>query len=153
MMLSDDFRASDSDREDAVRILCEAYAAGRIDLDDIRDRTVAAYRASTWGDLRRLTADLPPPGHVPAGPVVVADARSGTGRADWPVAPVLLTVVAWMAIAAAACVPLVASPLAILPLSLVSMAALIAAGRIAERRGEAAGGNRRHGDGSGCRRA
>jgi hypothetical protein len=59
-MASDDpIRASDADREVVVASLREAYAAGRLDLDEFDERTSAAYASKTWGDLRKLTADLP----------------------------------------------------------------------------------------------
>jgi hypothetical protein len=52
-------RASDCDREKVAEILREAYAEGRLSLDEFDDRTTAAYAAKTWGDLRGLTNDLP----------------------------------------------------------------------------------------------
>jgi hypothetical protein len=59
-MTSDDaMRASDGDREHAAEMLRNAYAAGRIDLEELHDRAGAAYSATTRGDLRDLTADLP----------------------------------------------------------------------------------------------
>src|SRR5215470_13639609 len=59
-MASDDaMRASDRDRELAVEVLRDAYAVGRIDLEEFHDRTDGAYSAKTWGELRGLTADLP----------------------------------------------------------------------------------------------
>lgn len=54
-------RAADRDREEAVEILREAYAEGRLDQAELDERTDAALRARTWGELRRLTADIPPP--------------------------------------------------------------------------------------------
>lgn len=59
-MTSDDaMRASDGDREHAAGMLRDAYAAGRIDLEELRGRADAAYSATTWGELRDLTADVP----------------------------------------------------------------------------------------------
>ena len=59
-MTSDDaMRPSDGDREHAAEMLRNAYAAGRIDLAELHDRAGAAYTATTWGELRALTADLP----------------------------------------------------------------------------------------------
>lgn len=52
-------RACDQDREAAVAVLRDAYAAGRLDLGELRDRAGAAYAARTWDDLRALTSDLP----------------------------------------------------------------------------------------------
>ena len=57
---TDGMRASDSDREGAVAVLIDAYAADRLNLGDMRDRAGVAYRAQTWGDLRKLTIDLGP---------------------------------------------------------------------------------------------
>lgn len=142
-MPGDEMRASDQDREDAVRLLCQAYAAARLDLGDTCDRAAVAYSARTWGDLRRLTADLPPP-CTPAGPGAGAGTRPGTGprqRRRPPrrlVVPVLLTALAWLAMTAADLMPIVAVPIAALPLVLVSMAALFAAARIAAPRHQAA---------------
>jgi hypothetical protein len=53
-------RASDQDRESAVELLGEAYAAGRLNREELDERAAAAYSAKTWGELRDLTADLPP---------------------------------------------------------------------------------------------
>jgi hypothetical protein len=52
-------RASDRDRDAAVGTLREAYAAGRLTLDEFQERTATAYESKTWGELRSLTADLP----------------------------------------------------------------------------------------------
>lgn len=53
--------ASDSDRDDAARVLNEAFADGRLTADEHRDRVHAAYAARTWPELAELTADLPGP--------------------------------------------------------------------------------------------
>jgi hypothetical protein len=67
-MASDDpIRASDADREVVVATLRDAYTAGRLTLDEFEERTTGAYESKTWGDLRRLTADLP------AQPILGAD--------------------------------------------------------------------------------
>jgi hypothetical protein len=50
--------ASDRDRDGAAEMLCEAFAAGRLSREEFDERTVAALSASTWGELRDLTADL-----------------------------------------------------------------------------------------------
>jgi hypothetical protein len=52
-------RASDRDRDAVVATLREAYAAGRLTLEEFQERSAVAYIAKTWGDLRELTADLP----------------------------------------------------------------------------------------------
>ena len=54
-------RASDQDRESATELLREAYAAGRLSREELDERAAAAYSATTWGELRDLTADLPAP--------------------------------------------------------------------------------------------
>ena len=59
-MASDNsIRASDVDREVVVATLRDAYTAGRLTLEEFDERTSAAYASKTWGDLRRLTEDLP----------------------------------------------------------------------------------------------
>ena len=59
-MASDNsIRASDQDREVVVATLRDAYTAGRLTLEEFDERTSAAYASKTWGDLRKLTEDLP----------------------------------------------------------------------------------------------
>jgi hypothetical protein len=67
MTSSETIRASDADREVVVATLRDAYTAGRLTMEEFDERTTLAYAAKTWGDLRRLTADLP------AQPVLGAD--------------------------------------------------------------------------------
>ena len=106
-------RASDRDRERAAGVLSDAYAAGRLDLAELRRRAAAVYSARTWCQLRDLTADLPE-GQV------LARAAPGDGRrgdADRrhepprPFPPMLVMAAIWLAIAAAghvaAAIPLV----------------------------------------------
>jgi hypothetical protein len=52
-------RASDQDREVVVATLRDAYTAGRLNLEEFEERTNDAYSSKTWGDLRKLTEDLP----------------------------------------------------------------------------------------------
>lgn len=126
---SDGMRASDQDREDTVAIFCEAYAAGRLDLGELRERAAAAYLARTWGDLRWLAAD------IPCHPVLLPSrtamsARPGPGpqgrRHSW--APLVLVTVATLAMAAATFMPAVGTPLAAVGLIILSVSALFAAG-------------------------
>jgi Domain of unknown function (DUF1707) len=49
-----------------VEALTEHCAAGRLTLEELPDRVARAYRATTLGDLAKVTADLP--GRVPAAP-------------------------------------------------------------------------------------
>jgi hypothetical protein len=60
-------RASDRDRDAVVATLRDAYTAGRLTLEEFDERTTAAYASKTWGELRRLTEDLP------AQPILGAD--------------------------------------------------------------------------------
>lgn len=60
-------RASDQDREVVVATLRDAYTAGRLTLEEFDERTTGAYSGKTWGDLRKLTEDLP------AQPILGAD--------------------------------------------------------------------------------
>ncbi|MQA96349.1 MAG: DUF1707 domain-containing protein [Streptosporangiales bacterium] len=55
----DDTRASDADRERVVESLREQTAIGRLTLEELDERSGAAYAARTWADLRPLLADLP----------------------------------------------------------------------------------------------
>src|SRR2546421_8738793 len=52
-------RASDEERESAVRSLRHHFAAGRISSDEFEERVGLAYDASTRGDLDGVLADLP----------------------------------------------------------------------------------------------
>jgi hypothetical protein len=52
-------RASDADRERAAAALGEHYAAGRLTLEEFRERLDQVYAAKTLGQLDELMADLP----------------------------------------------------------------------------------------------
>jgi hypothetical protein len=52
-------RASDQDRDVVVAVLRDAYTAGRLTLEEFDERMTAAYASRTWGELRKLTQDLP----------------------------------------------------------------------------------------------
>jgi len=52
-------RASDQERESVVAVLRDAYADGRLTLEEFEERSSAGYAAKTWAELRELTADLP----------------------------------------------------------------------------------------------
>lgn len=65
--------ASDHDRERAVRKLKEHYVQGRIDKEELDERTRAALTAKRIGDLQALTRDLPsdpPPDPPPPDPAI-----------------------------------------------------------------------------------
>lgn len=55
----DRIRASDADRESATVRLRDHYAEGRLTQEELSERVTAALTARTFGDLRRLMADLP----------------------------------------------------------------------------------------------
>jgi hypothetical protein len=62
-------RASDADREAAVRLLHDAVARGQLSLEEGEERVAAAYGARFLKDLPPLTADLPPlPAPAPVAP-------------------------------------------------------------------------------------
>jgi hypothetical protein len=124
-MTSDDaMRASDGDREHAAEMLRNAYAAGRIDLEELHGRADAAYSAKTWGELRDLTADLPA-GQVLSCAASGAESPAGVAQPGHaprrPRAAIWVTVVIWLTIAAAA------HTAAAIPLVLLSLFLLRAA--------------------------
>ena len=57
----DALRIGTQEREDAVRILGDHFAAGRLPMDEYEQRVTAALESATRGDLRPLFADLPAP--------------------------------------------------------------------------------------------
>jgi hypothetical protein len=65
--MTDDSLASDAEREQAVARLREASAEGRLTLDELSDRTDAAYAARTHGELVRVTDGLPAVGAARTG--------------------------------------------------------------------------------------
>jgi hypothetical protein len=52
-------RASDADRDTVAERLRQAAVDGRLEPDELEERLHLALRARTYGDLRRLVADLP----------------------------------------------------------------------------------------------
>ena len=52
---------SDTDRERATVRLSDHYAEGRLTREELDERVTAALSARTFGDLRRVMADLPEP--------------------------------------------------------------------------------------------
>ena len=67
--MDDSIRVSDADRDRVSDQLRDHFAAGRITSDELDERLSAALSAKTFGDLRRIMADLPGP--VPALPRAV----------------------------------------------------------------------------------
>ncbi len=68
----DRIRTSDADRESATVQLRDHYAEGRLTHAELHERVTAALSARTFGDLRRVLADLPA--------AAIADEFSGTTR-------------------------------------------------------------------------
>jgi hypothetical protein len=69
-MATPDHRAADSDREATADRLREAAGHGRLEPDELEERLEAAYSARTYGELAKLTEDIPdrapdPPGREP----------------------------------------------------------------------------------------
>ena len=60
-------RAADADREQALRVLSESYAAGRLTAAELATRSDGAARARTLAELDELLADLPGPRTAPPG--------------------------------------------------------------------------------------
>ncbi|MEK2475605.1 MULTISPECIES: DUF1707 SHOCT-like domain-containing protein [Streptomyces] len=52
-------RASDADRDRVVEILRDALAEGRLDMAEFDERFDATHQARTYGELEKITADLP----------------------------------------------------------------------------------------------
>jgi hypothetical protein len=126
-------RASDDDRESAVEVLRDAYAVGRLNLDEFDERTTSAYSAKTWGELRALTDDLPEqpvfglelPGAARDKPQPEPEPAAAGARPEprRPFVPMLPMALVWLAIAAAA-----HASAAVIPLVLLSLFAFRAAG-------------------------
>lgn len=55
-------RASDADRERIAQVLHTALSDGRITMDELEERLTTVYAATTLGDLKPVTADLPSSG-------------------------------------------------------------------------------------------
>jgi hypothetical protein len=52
-------RANDTDRIQVAQLLTDAAAQGRLEMTEYEDRLTKAYAAQTFGELDRLSADLP----------------------------------------------------------------------------------------------
>ncbi len=135
-------RASDSDRENVVGILRDAYSAGRLTLEEFDERTSAAFAARTWGALRELTADLPhQPQLAAAPPARTAPFHDGPKEPirDAPprrLSPILPILVLWLGVAAT-----VDHPLAFLPVFVIVLLVLQVVSRPARRRGDGGPGS------------
>jgi hypothetical protein len=63
--MDDRIRVSDADRDRVTGQLRDHFAAGRITPSELDERLSAALNAKTFGDLRRIMADLPGPTPAP----------------------------------------------------------------------------------------
>lgn len=59
MAQSPEMRASDADRDRVAAVLREHTAEGRITMDEFNERLEQLYKSRTYGELAKLTADLP----------------------------------------------------------------------------------------------
>jgi len=63
-MMDDRIRIGDADRERVTSRLREHFAEGRLTSEELDERITVALSAKTFGDLRRIMADLPDPAPV-----------------------------------------------------------------------------------------
>jgi hypothetical protein len=66
--MDDHFRLSDADRDRAAALLRDHFEAGRLTAEELNERLTVTLRATTFGDLRCVLADLPEPAPVPQQP-------------------------------------------------------------------------------------
>ncbi|WP_308201555.1 DUF1707 SHOCT-like domain-containing protein [Sphaerisporangium perillae] len=59
MAATPDMRASDGDRDKVAAALREHCAQGRLTMEEFNERLEQVYQGRTYGDLQKLTADLP----------------------------------------------------------------------------------------------
>lgn len=59
MALNPEMRASDADRDRVAAALREHCAQGRISMEELNERLDSVYRARTFGELDKVTGDLP----------------------------------------------------------------------------------------------
>lgn len=62
--MDDRLRTSDADRDRVTALLRDHFAAGRLTPEELDERLTATLNARTFGDLRRVLADLPGPAPV-----------------------------------------------------------------------------------------
>lgn len=88
--MDEDIRVGDADRERVISTLEGHSRAGRLGMDELLERSSAAYAARTRAELAALTGDLPAgPGETggPAGPAGPASHRGGAGGTGLAAAP------------------------------------------------------------------
>lgn len=57
----DEVRIGTAEREEAAKLLADHFSLGRLSADEYETRVLAAYGATTMGELRPLFGDLPAP--------------------------------------------------------------------------------------------
>jgi hypothetical protein len=92
-------RIGDAEREQVVTALQEYLTEGYLSVDEFSERSAAAYRARTRGELAVLTDDLAPGAGLASGPGRVVAGRT-TGRPPWT--PAVVAVVVLVGLAAVA---------------------------------------------------
>ena len=82
-MMDDRIRIGDADRERVTSRLREHFAEGRLTSEELDERITAALSAKTFGDLRRIMADLPDPAPVPPPSMPSAPWAGRPGALAW----------------------------------------------------------------------
>jgi hypothetical protein len=59
VMATPEMRASDGDRDKVAAALREHMAEGRLNLEEFNERLEQVYQSRTYGELAKLTSDLP----------------------------------------------------------------------------------------------
>ena len=75
---TDNLRASDQDRDRTAEIVRQAATEGRLDLEEMDQRLEQVFAAKTYGELVRVTADLP---NAKSEESVAASGRASSGPA------------------------------------------------------------------------
>jgi hypothetical protein len=78
--MDDHLRTSDADRDRAAALLRNHFAAGRLTTDELDERLATALHAKTFGDLRRILADLLEPAPAKEQPHRLPPDRGGLER-------------------------------------------------------------------------
>ena len=92
-LMDDSIRVSDADRDRVTAQLRDHFAACRITSGELDERLSSALSAKTFGDLRRIMADLPGPVPAPlvaAPPPLRATPAWAVRRRHPPFAPLIL---------------------------------------------------------------
>jgi Domain of unknown function (DUF1707) len=94
----EDLRAADADRAFVAERLKAAFDEGRLSMSDYDERLQFAYKATTYGDLDRVLADLPVTGQDEAQLVPAGSYHPGShqpAQASMPLLAQLQTIAAW----------------------------------------------------------